>query len=142
MRIVSIVLVMFCGRNSVVECQLPKLDVVGSNPIARCFAILCIDSHIVAKYGLFNRLTIIFIRSLSKIAFALKCSCMLCFGALRWCFSWCFSWWSFCGFTSQVPVAGSFRAWVLPRKRSPDREQQNQIFLSHTITSCLIITYD
>ena len=25
-----------CGRNSVVECQLPKLDVVGSNPIARC----------------------------------------------------------------------------------------------------------
>jgi hypothetical protein len=23
------------GRNSVVECQLPKLDVVGSNPIAR-----------------------------------------------------------------------------------------------------------
>ena len=27
----------FCGRNSVVECQLPKLDVVGSNPIARFF---------------------------------------------------------------------------------------------------------
>jgi hypothetical protein len=26
-----------CGRNSVVECQLPKLDVVGSNPIARFF---------------------------------------------------------------------------------------------------------
>src|SRR5262245_6533759 len=26
---------MKCGRNSVVECQLPKLDVVGSNPIAR-----------------------------------------------------------------------------------------------------------
>jgi hypothetical protein len=26
-----------CGRNSVVECQLPKLDVVGSNPIARSF---------------------------------------------------------------------------------------------------------
>ncbi len=26
-----------CGRISVVECQLPKLDVVGSNPIARCF---------------------------------------------------------------------------------------------------------
>ena len=24
-----------CGRNSVVECQLPKLDVVGSNPIGR-----------------------------------------------------------------------------------------------------------
>ena len=24
-----------CGRNSVVECQLPKLNVVGSNPIAR-----------------------------------------------------------------------------------------------------------
>lgn len=24
-----------CGRNSVVECQLPKLDVVGSSPIAR-----------------------------------------------------------------------------------------------------------
>ena len=25
------------GRNSVVECQLPKLDVVGSNPIGRFF---------------------------------------------------------------------------------------------------------
>ncbi len=25
------------GRNSAVECQLPKLDVVGSNPIARFF---------------------------------------------------------------------------------------------------------
>jgi hypothetical protein len=25
------------GRNSVVECQLPKLNVVGSNPIARFF---------------------------------------------------------------------------------------------------------
>ena len=24
------------GRNSVVECQLPKLDVAGSNPVARC----------------------------------------------------------------------------------------------------------
>src|SRR4051794_12904084 len=24
-----------CGRNSVVECSLPKADVVGSNPIAR-----------------------------------------------------------------------------------------------------------
>ena len=24
-----------CGRNSVVECQLPKLDVEGSNPFAR-----------------------------------------------------------------------------------------------------------
>jgi hypothetical protein len=24
-----------CGRNSVVECQLPKLDVGGSNPLAR-----------------------------------------------------------------------------------------------------------
>src|SRR5262249_16648476 len=24
-----------CGRNSVVECQLPKLDVAGSNPVAR-----------------------------------------------------------------------------------------------------------
>jgi hypothetical protein len=23
------------GRNSVVECQLPKLDVAGSNPVAR-----------------------------------------------------------------------------------------------------------
>src|ERR1700757_3258538 len=28
-----------CGRNSVVECQLPKLDVVGSNPIARSLLI-------------------------------------------------------------------------------------------------------
>ena len=26
---------LFCGRNSVVERQLPKLKVVGSNPIAR-----------------------------------------------------------------------------------------------------------
>jgi hypothetical protein len=26
---------MLCGRNSVVECQLPKLNVVGSSPIAR-----------------------------------------------------------------------------------------------------------
>ena len=26
-----------CGRNSVVECSLPKADVVGSNPIARSF---------------------------------------------------------------------------------------------------------
>ena len=24
-----------CGRNSVVECQLPKLDVAGSSPVAR-----------------------------------------------------------------------------------------------------------
>jgi hypothetical protein len=24
-----------CGSNSVVECQLPKLDVVGSSPISR-----------------------------------------------------------------------------------------------------------
>src|SRR5436190_22771608 len=24
-----------CGRNSAVECQLPKLDVAGSNPVAR-----------------------------------------------------------------------------------------------------------
>ncbi len=28
---------LLCGRNSVVECQLPKLNVVGSNPIARFF---------------------------------------------------------------------------------------------------------
>ncbi len=26
-----------CGRNSVAECQLPKLDVGGSNPLARFF---------------------------------------------------------------------------------------------------------
>jgi hypothetical protein len=26
-----------CGRNSVVECQLPKLDVAGSNPVARFY---------------------------------------------------------------------------------------------------------
>ena len=25
----------FCGRNSAVECQLPKLDVAGSIPVAR-----------------------------------------------------------------------------------------------------------
>ena len=29
----------FCGCNSVVECQLPKLDVVGSSPITRSFFI-------------------------------------------------------------------------------------------------------
>jgi hypothetical protein len=34
----------FCGRNSVAECQLPKLDVGGSNPLARfCFNILAIN---------------------------------------------------------------------------------------------------
>ncbi len=27
--------VLGCGRNSVVECQLPKLNAVGSSPIAR-----------------------------------------------------------------------------------------------------------
>ena len=26
---------LICGRNSVVECQLPKLKVAGSNPVAR-----------------------------------------------------------------------------------------------------------
>ncbi len=31
-----------CGRNSVVECQLPKLNVVGSNPIARFFRIFVV----------------------------------------------------------------------------------------------------
>jgi hypothetical protein len=30
-------IVSYCGRNSVVECQLPKLNVVGSSPIARFF---------------------------------------------------------------------------------------------------------
>src|SRR6266571_1081189 len=29
------VIVEACGRNSGVECQLPKLDVTGSNPVAR-----------------------------------------------------------------------------------------------------------
>ena len=29
-----------CGRNSAVECQLPKLDVAGSNPVARFFTSL------------------------------------------------------------------------------------------------------
>ena len=33
-------IVAYCGRNSVVECQLPKLNVVGSSPIARFF--LCV----------------------------------------------------------------------------------------------------
>lgn len=39
------------GRNSVVECQLPKLDVVGSNPIARSNKALnpCIHEKIL-KY--------------------------------------------------------------------------------------------
>src|SRR5713101_7349089 len=29
-----------CGRNSGVECQLPKLDVAGSNPVARSLSLL------------------------------------------------------------------------------------------------------
>ena len=33
--ILLLVVQTLCGRNSAVECQLPKLDVVGSNPIAR-----------------------------------------------------------------------------------------------------------
>ena len=45
------------GRNSVVECQLPKLNVVGSNPIARFFSYLCCNKSfpiiffILAKIG-------------------------------------------------------------------------------------------
>ena len=35
-----------CGRNSAVECQLPKLDVVGSSPIAR--------SNKIRGYGVFR----------------------------------------------------------------------------------------
>ncbi len=41
-----------CGRNSVVECQLPKLDVEGSNPFARFFRVF------VVMYG-FNSLGIL-----------------------------------------------------------------------------------
>src|SRR5262245_27063051 len=33
-----------CGRNSAVECQLPKLDVAGSNPVARFSANAFLDS--------------------------------------------------------------------------------------------------
>ena len=36
------------GRNSVVECQLPKLDVGGSNPLARCRACRCAGARRVA----------------------------------------------------------------------------------------------
>ena len=38
-----------CGRNSVVECQLPKLNVEGSNPFARFFAVACNVSQVVAQ---------------------------------------------------------------------------------------------
>ena len=37
----------FCGRNSVVECLLPKQKVVGSNPIAR--SIRHNTSHLIRK---------------------------------------------------------------------------------------------
>ena len=36
--------VFLCGRNSVVECQLPKLDVEGSNPFARSYVTLAESS--------------------------------------------------------------------------------------------------
>ncbi len=44
-----------CGRNSVVECQLPKLNVVGSNPIARFIYIFFIfnDLRQIAFAALF-----------------------------------------------------------------------------------------
>ncbi len=35
-----------CGRNSAVECQLPKLDVAGSNPVARS---LCLHDRIALE---------------------------------------------------------------------------------------------
>ena len=44
------------GRNSAVECQLPKLDVVGSNPIAR-FQHIGVNGP--AKSFIFNGLLIV-----------------------------------------------------------------------------------
>ena len=46
-----------CGRNSAVECQLPKLDVVGSSPIARSMPIFSLQFfflrvNLVADYRL------------------------------------------------------------------------------------------
>ncbi len=38
-----------CGRNSVVERQLPKLKVVGSNPIARFDSTLRLLSKIISQ---------------------------------------------------------------------------------------------
>ena len=38
------------GRNSVVECQLPKLDVAGSNPVARS-TLLGIPGNIWPEHG-------------------------------------------------------------------------------------------
>ena len=46
-----------CGRNSVVECQLPKLDVEGSNPFARFLADVRNVSQITAQDRNTARLT-------------------------------------------------------------------------------------
>ena len=37
---------LLCGCNSVVECKLPKLDVAGSNPVARFFNTELLESRI------------------------------------------------------------------------------------------------
>ena len=39
-----------CGRNSVVECQLPKLDVEGSNPFARFVNAFSISNTTFCSY--------------------------------------------------------------------------------------------
>ena len=39
-RFHTLIAVSLSGRNSVVECQLPKLDVAGSTPVARSFEAL------------------------------------------------------------------------------------------------------
>ncbi len=45
-------LLWLCGRNSVVECQLPKLDVGGSNPLARStVCVFCVASLKSATSG-------------------------------------------------------------------------------------------
>ena len=37
------------GRNSAVECQLPKLDVTGSIPVARSIFFLTIENRVITQ---------------------------------------------------------------------------------------------
>ena len=47
-RFSYICVIRVCGRNSVVECQLPKLDVAGSSPVARS------TTHFLIRNSLFS----------------------------------------------------------------------------------------
>ncbi len=57
-----------CGRNSVVECQLPKLNVVSSNLIARFNAVGCNVSQVVAQRCNSTRVTHIIVAVLVDLA--------------------------------------------------------------------------